>query len=742
MPLFSRLLLLLLFLAASGPLLAQDPPEAGDGPEAAPATFEARLKRIPYFQKITWTTDATYAPFEILIQKQAVPEPNFERMVAQSFGPWLQQMAKIFDESVAAPAKLEPALDPKPIRLIVLLTEGDYLNYSKTVIAREGFGRTAHYDERIRSIVTYWDFAAPAYTKRYPVLRRLVFALLHQRSSAISGRQPPLWIREGLSGSLTWHLGSDPTTAFAKPLLNPAALQRLVALSQDSKRQNVLLLPLRSLAGVLSADDVFKRVTEQAATASIEIAEGEPWYENFLFESILWAHFLRREGAVAHNRAFDEYLRACMRGGGSPVDLEKAFDGQDLTSLDREFFQWVHARAREIGEVADDSKLASLFAQPSSALGSKGISGPALAARLAPPIDDPNVVHALALRKASHGDIEGALADLEKRLERAGEDANAASFRTEIARLNAWKVARDTWLAEQVAAGAKIQLERDGKKLFFKAAKLENGVLRLEAAKNKEEVPVISLKPALLAAQMKTTPAQSPEWVRSYAMLLCADERWAKLLKDKSEQSQALRLDADKRYAELSKLGLAAEHLAILAQSVSPADAPAANSVLERLHRIRLEVATQPLILQRIESLLQLARIAAEKVYDESRPAPEFGGKANWLDSSTLELTYEFTSPAELDDWVERPDDMKDWRASWNPIVVPQSQQSFKLADGVWAGQGSFVFRHVLPFEAPMNMRVSVRHGKAADETADSGHFTMGICDDGAGNFPVFESST
>ena len=390
---------------------------------------------------------------------------------------------------------------------------------------------------------------------------------------------------------------------------------------------------------------------------------------------------------------------------------------------------------------ADDSKLASLFAQPSFALGSKGISGPALAARLAPPIDDPNVVHALALRKASHGDIEGALADLEKRLERAGEDANAASFRTEIARLNAWKVARDTWLAEQVAAGAKIQLERDGKKLFFKAAKLENGVLRLEAAKYKEEVPVISLEPALLAAQMKTTPAQSPEWVRSYAMLLCADERWAKLLKDNSEQSQALRLDADKRYAELSKLGLAAEHLAILAQSVSPADAPAANSVLARLHRIRLEVATQPLILQRIESLLQLARIAAEKVYDESRPAPEFGGKSNWLDGSTLELTYEFTSPAELDDWVERPDDMKAWRASWDPIVVPQSQQSFRMGDGVWAGQGSFVFRHVLPFEAPMNMRVSVRHGKAADETTDSGHFTMGICDDGAGNFAAFSES-
>ncbi len=733
---FSRLISLIFCFAASNSSWAQDPPVSGAEPEEAPATFEAELKRIPYFQTIAWTTDATYAPFEILVQKQAVPEPNFERVVAQFYGPWLQQMAKLFEETVATPAKLEPALDPKPIRLIVLLTEGDYLNYSKSVKMREGYGRTANYDERIRSIVTCWEFLGPAYSKRYPVLRRLVFALLHQRCNSSSGRQPALWLREGLSGALAWHLGSDPATAFAKPMIEPTGLERLVAISQDATRQNVMLLPLRTMAGVISSEDVRKCVLAQAKSAGIEIGENDPWYEGYLYESMLWMHFLRREGAQAHHRAFEDYLRACMRGGGSALDLEKALGGQDLADLDREFFRWVYARAKDAGKPpADESRLATLFAEGSRAVAGTASAGAALAAKLAPPLEEPRVAHALALRKAGHGDIEAALAELANRIEAARDDPSAAAMRKDVERLGVWKAVRDGWLAEQVAAGAKIQLEREGKKIFLKAAKFENGVLQLEGGKSKEELPATALDSALLAGQMKTTPASAPQWARAYAMLLCADERWDKLLKDKSPESLALRQDAQGVYAELAKLGLAAEHLLILAQHVAPANAADANSVLERLHRVRVEVPTQPMILKRVDALLALARIAAEKSYDELRPAPEFGGKATWLDGTTLELTYEFNSESELADWESRPDDFKPWRAKMQPIAIPESQQFFRLSGGVWAGQGSFVFRHILPFDAPLYVSITLRHGNAANEDVDLGHFLVRICDEGLGNY-------
>src|SRR5690349_1025172 len=132
------LALLLACLPASGPRLVQDPPSQEDAPQ--PLDFEARLARNPCFRKLAWTKDATFAPFEIYVQKQAVPEPGFEQQVAQFYGPWLARMANVFEDGVATPAQLPPIAEPKPIRLVVLLSEGDYLNYSKTVHTWDGFG--------------------------------------------------------------------------------------------------------------------------------------------------------------------------------------------------------------------------------------------------------------------------------------------------------------------------------------------------------------------------------------------------------------------------------------------------------------------------------------------------------------------------------------------------------------------------------------------------------------------------
>ncbi|HUR29584.1 MAG TPA: hypothetical protein VM509_15450, partial [Planctomycetota bacterium] len=176
------------------------------------------------------------------------------------------------------------------------------------------------------------------------------------------------------------------------------------------------------------------------------------------------------------------------------------------------------------------------------------------------------------------------------------------------------------------------------------------------------------------------------------------------------------------------RLVVAIEHLTVLASSTAPADKASANAVLERLQRVRREVATEPLILQRLAALLRLARIAAGVVYDASPPAPAFGGRAAWIDRETVELTYEFDAASEQADWISQPDYLQGWRNKFQEITVPEGDRKFEPRAGAWSGKGSFVFRHVLPFEAPLKINVVLRHGKAADEGADLGHFALGVC--------------
>ena len=160
--------------------------------DARAQDFDALLRGKPYFKTIVWTTDASFAPFEILVQRQAVPVDGYEKSIVQFFGPWLLSEAKVFDEQIVARAQLPPGGNPQPIRLIVLGTQGDFINYSKTIQNYDSLDQVSYYDDRIHAVITYWDVSGSVCDRRHSALRRLVFALLQQRSTAFGERQAPL----------------------------------------------------------------------------------------------------------------------------------------------------------------------------------------------------------------------------------------------------------------------------------------------------------------------------------------------------------------------------------------------------------------------------------------------------------------------------------------------------------------------------------------------------------------------
>ena len=719
-------------------------------PPAPTADFDALLRAQPYFKKILWTTDASFAPFEILVQKQAVPEAGYEKSIANFYGPWLVRLAQVFDQSVAKPAMLPPGSDPRPIRLIVLSSEGDFVNFCKLIHTYDSLDPSAFYDERIRAVVTHWDMPGAAHERRYAALRMFVFALLHQRSTGFEGRQPPWWIREGLSIALAWHTGRDPAAAFTTLGVNPRVYEQMLKLSQDPATQNRFLRPLESLVEITSFADLRNRAQKEAKSAGRIFSDQDPWYQGFYCQSALWIEYLLRDGATEHNEAFRKYLRAAMRGGGGPADLRKSFEGVDLSALDLEFFRWSYARMRELKlRTPDDSKLATLFRTPPDKP-EKGASAPkadpaaqatpqpSIAERLAVPLEDPRIVRALALRTAAAGDIEAALAQLAPALAKGGDDADLAGVRAEVARLEAWKRARDLWLAELLRTGGRLQFEREGKPLTRRLIGVADGELTLESAKGSEKLAVALLRPGLLAAQMKSLPEGSPEWVRCYGWILGEDPRWEKQLKDKGDAATALRADASGAYVELRQLGKAVVQLASLAAASAPANESEARAVLEALGTTLREVPTQALVVARMNALRALGTLAAGLLHDATKPAPSFAGKVTWIDEDTVELLYEFDAESELDDWVQSTVNPDPKRLTGQKITLPQEKQGFSILNGAWAGRGLAVLTHTLPFEAPMHILIQLRHGFAESEDVDIGHFVVGLCHDPERGYVAF----
>jgi hypothetical protein len=253
--------------------------ESAPTAQAAPAeNFDELLRRQPYFKKILWTTNTTFAPYEILVQKQAVPEPGFEHTVVQFYGPWLSALAKSFEDKLARPAMLPPVLNPRPLRLIVLATEGDFINFRKSLDAWDGVDPSSCYDERVRSVVTYWEMVGTPQVRRYAALRSFVFGLLQQRTTAFESRQPPLWLREGLSIQLAWPIGDDPSKAFDRASVDTTNnLLKVVQLSQDPKLQNLFLLPLETLVAVTSFADLHRKSQQSAKDSGAVFDNNGAW---------------------------------------------------------------------------------------------------------------------------------------------------------------------------------------------------------------------------------------------------------------------------------------------------------------------------------------------------------------------------------------------------------------------------------------------------------------------------------
>lgn len=723
--------------SSSGPQEPPAPaPRDAESPSQDDQDFAARLASDAHFKKLVFAIERGDAPVSIFVQRLARPDPDYERRVADFFGPWIAPMAAQFETRIATPAALPPGKDPRPIRWIVLATEGDFVNYRGSLKSLDGVDLHSAYDERLRAVVCYFERKEADHLRRASALRSFVVALLHQRSTAFGGRQPPMWLREGISAALAWHVGSDPRTALGVETIVPDRLRFLIELSQDVDRQNRLLLPIEELVAVVSLQDLWSRIVARASSQAQAEAQ-DAWYWAYHCQALTWVHFLTREDAGPLRVAFDEYLRAGMRGGGSPGDFRQAFGAFDLRKLDLDCLRWSYARARDAGIAQpDEARLATQFETHPTTNATEAPRP--LRERLDLP-RTPAVIHALALRRALAGAVQGALDDLKTALETRGDDPACADLREEVERLEGWRAARDAWAAGLAASGGRVNLTRDGKKIVAKVVRFESGVLSLAIGKTSETLAIEAIPTDAIVGQMKANPEGAPDWARAYGLLIANDPRWEKLLRDTGPIAEAIRADGRKRYDALDALGLVAQRLVALAErapNAGPAalDLDAALALLSEIEALIRDCAEAPLVVERKGALRELAQHAAGVVHDASPQTPALFGTINdegERDTGTFSVRYEFDARSEADDWPSQPKLANAIQGHLDRNELARAPE-FDLAAGALSARGSFLFLHPIPLEAPLGITVRMRWGTADKESTGLGYFSFGVVDDAA----------
>lgn len=424
-----------------------------------------------------------------------------------------------------------------------------------------------------------------------------------------------------------------------------------------------------------------------------------------------------------------------MRGGGSPGDFRKAFQTFDLRKLDLECLRWCYARAREAGIAQpDEARLATQFAT-SSPTGAAEAHRP-LRERLDLP-RTPAVIHALSMRRALAGAVQGALDDLKAALETRGDDPACADLREEVERLDGWRVARDAWAAGLATSGGRVNLTREGKNIAAKVLRFGSGVLTLAIGKASETLAIETLPTDAIVGQMKVNPEGAPDWARAYGLLIANDPRWERLLRDTGPVAAAIRADGRGRYDALDSLGLVAQRLVALAERAPNAE-PAAldfDTALALLSEIEALVrgwAASPLVVERKGALRELAQRAAGVVHDASPQAPALCGAivdAGERGTGELSVRYEFDARSEADDWPSQPELAGSIQGHLDRTELARAPE-FDLAAGALSARGSFLFLHPIPLEAPLGITVRMRWGTAESESTGLGYFSFGVVDD------------
>lgn len=731
----------MLALAAASSLLL---PAFGAGQEApaqAPATFEERLAQASAFQPVAFHPAVeTHAPFTIFAQRK-LKEP-FDPAIAadKAWGKWLKHLHARLDAEVVTRLGREPREGHQQSPLLVLASQGDYINYLNRARPLGRFTRDISvYDEELGCAVTFKG-AGVSFWRTYPILHDLVMARLASVSDAPLAE---LWVLDGLATFYSYHRGPGPE-AIDKALPHRSYLESLENMWKAPETFERFwihpreLLAIRGEAGLRS----FSR-TNAATGKSLDVASSTALRYVFEIESWLLVHWAMTGEGGKRREAFLAYVDQALDGRGGAELFTETMGLADLDELDRKLL--AHALQLHQAEFPDrvvdlaTPPLATLDTATAAAGGgdeSRELSVAAARSSLGSGPVGYEERLAFALWLAREGRLTEATVLLEGETTIDSSPARVRFIRGKR-RIQALHAARESVFREVAAEGARLRLipSEGTERTSLRVEAYEDGVLTFGANKAElhsraaEEIPAGDWVRSL----GNRLENYGPSWLRGYALALIGDKKARRYLEATDDETAQVRADTEANLHELLALGEALGTLADLSSRRTPRGERTSSRWVEIVAALMSASGDSELVARHAPALRTCTREALAILYVSSGLSEQLNGELEQLGEGRIRLTYGFDDEDEQRDFVA---DHRYRHEEHERIAQgPDPDTIWFIEESTFGGTGWVCYRHLLEFEAPLAVKATAWAEEIPDGHTYAPELMIGVCDDGRQNF-------
>lgn len=730
--------------------------------------LERQLLSHPFFSKIDCDVDRSIDGVFFLVER---PKPGSNltqdpHKIAEFFRPSLERMRKAFAEDFAQPLGILRRADYPAYAICILLDKAEYHAFGETSEQQWSLSE-AYYDPKLALIVAYGDPASPDATpvkQRRRVLAEFARALQHAHYTGKADRPQSLWLNLGFASYFAWREGGFVENA-DKTAPDPEALAELMKLVHEKKSRDVVLHSVLDLVQVTSTKDIELLAKNRAEATKTDPPPIEATLRAFYDQAFLWVRFLLDGQGGRYRDLFRKYFVSALAGRGGLDEFCMDLRGVDMKQLDKEFYGdlvALHEKAFP-KEKVDRSFLDTLFADRASlppagaAKPPRGKPGtsvaepapssaplPALpmtpyaASALAVKPSDLDGQHGLALVQAMHGDLDGAIATLEKIAPLSAGSAEESSIQKDLERVKQFRKLREGYFAYLVKSGEKISGKYRGLEYLAAVQKVEDGWIYLgENAIGLSKIPVSALESFDVARQAGRPEEQggAEPWARYWPYILVGEKKWEQLLKDDSPGAKSLREDAAKVYPDALKCATAAVLLNELAATPEPKSAKESEKFLATIRNLLASSGEIPLVQRKIDALRKAAGNVILASYVPQDPAKLCHGVWTGGSSGKVSIVYDFAKPEEAKDFARVPNYLESFHTGLAATSKKEADSSWTVAGGELAGVGAACYRHFAFLEAPVTVRCDLVFRPASSKNPDAFTFLVGACDDGNGSY-------
>lgn len=716
--------------------------------------FKTRLKgdlqKHSYFGRVRdydWVDEKQ--PFIFLVQQPPDRDPKYKEEVAYWYSTVLGELERFFIKEYVKPLQWKKKDDHALFAFLVLATEGGYMAYAKAVEELSLYFSRAHYDPENRLAVTYREFFAKDGTRAADeefrtVLHEFVHVLQHAYSR---GKDLPrtAWFNEGLAEYLSskctpTQMGQEISFGMdllvLAPMLNPK--------TADSGL--LYLNPLHDLVNIKGPGyaEIMEKATQRAKKLGA-YPLGQKCIETFYAQSSLLMRFLHEGAGKRYREGIMRYIGDVMAGRHGWETFAQAF--HDIgppnaleEAIETEFYDFVRKECKErwpkmdlgSGSVFGTSRLQggkkTLMTDASFAPGNFALSP-----------EEAEAQFGAVLYLVGRGAVSQALKWIDQFKEAEGSKGNASRLERERKRIERFDRFRREFFAAK--KGRSVYFPMNGKTSICKIVNFEDDTLFLQPVKPRgpaTKVPVSEVGPEVLLTalgKIKKIDMKSYEtWLNGYLRILSGKPDFEEYLCEGGAEAESLRKDAE-GYAKPLQQGEAAWVLESLAGLN-----PAMNKEEARDSLIKLK-ALKPhqdldIVRRRRDDLKACAQtVLSVLAKPQELMARKLYGKIDISAESKIKLAYSFDNEAELEDFVEEKEYLKDLRSHCEK-QTGKLRSEFIIRDGSLKALGATCLRHVLPFSSPFRVRYRFRFNSSSDpKSKKTPLLLLGTCDDSYGSF-------